>query len=261
MAIQNTLVGKLPIAVLKQNVLRNVLRNISLLLPEIFELVAGIKVEHVLMYYELIKASIIGNTRGLGLILEIPKKTAGPIFTFYRMIALPIKIFNDIFAVYNFDSDSFMLANYQRIYLLMTNAGVRKYATGSITVCPADKALLDVEILTCESQLYFQKAAKNGICRRSLLIQYDTLTLIRPQNVCIYRFPKQHQLKIRCPYDGTWKFDTQSLYGAGLIEDATTFEIATNEARTMPELHGATGLCREATPVYAPAEVPILSTQ
>jgi hypothetical protein len=49
--------------------------------------------------------------------------------------------------------------------------------------------------------------------------------------------------------------------GAGLIEDATTCEIATNEARTMPELHGATRLRLEAPPVYATVAVPILSTR
>jgi hypothetical protein len=50
MAIQNTLLGKLPIAILKPSVLHNVLRNISLLLPEKLELVAGIKIENVHMY-------------------------------------------------------------------------------------------------------------------------------------------------------------------------------------------------------------------
>jgi hypothetical protein len=43
MAIQNTLVGKLPIAVLKPSFLHNVLRNISFLLPKKIELVVGIK--------------------------------------------------------------------------------------------------------------------------------------------------------------------------------------------------------------------------
>jgi hypothetical protein len=74
------------------------------------------------MYYELIKASIIGNAHGLDVILEIPLKTAGQTFSLYRMIALPTEIFNDIFAAYNLDSDSFVLANGQRIYLLMTEA-------------------------------------------------------------------------------------------------------------------------------------------
>jgi hypothetical protein len=49
--------------------------------------------------------------------------------------------------------------------------------------------------------------------------------------------------------------------GAGLIENATTCEIATNEIRTMPELHGATRIRLDAPPVYTPEEIPILNTQ
>jgi hypothetical protein len=105
MAIQNTLLGKLAVAILKSSVLHNVLRNISLVLTEKFELVAGIKIENVHMYYELIKASILSNAHGLNLILEISLKTAGQLFTMYRMIVLPTKIFNDTFAVYKLDSD------------------------------------------------------------------------------------------------------------------------------------------------------------
>jgi hypothetical protein len=44
MAIQNTLVGKVPVAILKPSVLHNVLKNISLILPENYELIAGIKI-------------------------------------------------------------------------------------------------------------------------------------------------------------------------------------------------------------------------
>jgi hypothetical protein len=107
-----------------------------LLLPENFELIAGIKVENIHMYYELIKASIIGNAHGLNLILEIPLKTAGRIFTKSRMIALPTKVFNDTFAVYKLDTDYFGLANSQRDYLLMTGAGVQICTTGITVVQP-----------------------------------------------------------------------------------------------------------------------------
>jgi hypothetical protein len=259
MAIQNTLVGKLPVAILKPSLLHDVLKNISLILPETFEFVAGIKIEYIHLYYELIKVSVIGDAHGLKLVLEIPLKTAGQIFTMYRMIALLTKIFNGTFSKYKLDSDCFVLANGRRDYLLMTETEARKYTSGSLAVCPADKALLDVQTLTCESQQFFQKAVRDGTCRRHLLVNYEAPTLLRHQDVWIYHFLRQRQVTIRCPHDGTWKIDTQTLAGAGLIRDATTCEVATNEVRTMPELHGATRLHLDTPLVYAPAEVPILS--
>jgi hypothetical protein len=124
--------------------------------------------------------------------------------------------------------------------------------------CTADKALLDVQTLTCEYQVDFQKAARDGTCRRNLLVNYETPTLLRHQDVWIYHFPRQHQLTIRCPHDGTWMIDTQTLSGAGLIKVATC-QVAANEVRTMPELHGATSLHLDPPPVYSPAELPIFS--
>jgi hypothetical protein len=82
-------------------------------------LIAGIKIENIQLYYELIKASIIGDTYGLILVLKIPLKRAGQIFTMYRMVALPTEILNGTFAKYKLDSDFFVLANGQREYLLM----------------------------------------------------------------------------------------------------------------------------------------------
>jgi hypothetical protein len=99
------------------------------------------------------------------------------------MIALPTKTFEDSFAVYKLHTDYFGLTNGKRDYMLMTVADVQRCTAGSITVCPADKSLLDVQTLTCESEFYFQKTLKNGICRRSLLIHYETPTLVRHQDV------------------------------------------------------------------------------
>jgi hypothetical protein len=93
MAIQNTILEILPVAILKPNFLHDILSNISLLLPENFELVAGIKVENIHLYYLVIKGSIIGNAHGLNLILEIPLRTAAHIFTTYRIIVCLLRYF------------------------------------------------------------------------------------------------------------------------------------------------------------------------
>jgi len=65
----------------------------------------------------------------------------------------------------------------------MTAADVQKYSTGSIAICPADRALYDVRSITCESKLYIQTATKDGPCRRSLMLNYETSTLSRHGDV------------------------------------------------------------------------------
>jgi hypothetical protein len=49
------------------------------------------------------------------------------------------------------------------------------------------------------------------------------------------------------------------LYGAGLIHNVTMCSIASGEIRTLPEIHGAARTNLDATPVYTPDELPILS--
>jgi hypothetical protein len=65
MAVQNVLMGKLPVAILKPNVLHNIARNISLIMPETYKLAAGRKIENTHAYYELIQTSVVGNAHRL----------------------------------------------------------------------------------------------------------------------------------------------------------------------------------------------------
>jgi hypothetical protein len=160
MAVQTVLTGKLPIAILKPNVLHGILRNVSLIIPESYELAAGIKLEDIHEYYDLISTSMVGNAHGLCLILEIPLKSTNQIFSLYRIITLPTKVFDDIFAVYNLEYQFLGWTYNQRDYDRMTESDIRTCKVGHITICPADTAILDAQTLTCESELYFQRATK-----------------------------------------------------------------------------------------------------
>jgi hypothetical protein len=74
-AVQYTLSGKLPITIIGLNVLHSILRNISLCLPETYELIAGTKFDDIHAYYKLIKVTSVGTAHGIKLILEVSQKT------------------------------------------------------------------------------------------------------------------------------------------------------------------------------------------
>ena len=71
---------------------------------------------------------------------------------------------------YKLEYEYFGLSRSQRDYILMTVADVQKCNAGSITICPADRALYDTSSVTCESRLYFQTTYKDGLCKRSLMV-------------------------------------------------------------------------------------------
>jgi hypothetical protein len=55
----------------------------------------------------------------------------------------------------------------------MTESDIRACKVGSITICPANTAIMDAQI-TCESELFFQRATKERTCQRKLMVHYDT---------------------------------------------------------------------------------------
>ena len=67
-ATQSILQGKLPIALVKPTILNNILRNVTLNLPENYELVAGTSRENIHLYYDLIKVLVLGNVHGINVL-------------------------------------------------------------------------------------------------------------------------------------------------------------------------------------------------
>jgi hypothetical protein len=53
--------GRLPVNLITPTTLHNILRNVSLHLPENYELIVGARVENAHYYYDLFTVSVIGN--------------------------------------------------------------------------------------------------------------------------------------------------------------------------------------------------------
>jgi len=153
---------------------------------------------------------------------------------------------------YKLEYEYFGLSRSQRDYILMTPADVQKCNAGRITICPADRALYDTRSVTCECRLYFQTPAKDGLCKRSLMIPYRKPTLLRHGEVWVFHFPSQRQVNIRCPRNNVWVTRTRTLSGAGLIHYATRCSITTGEIRTLPELHVVADANLVAPSAYVP---------
>ena len=75
-SVQYALLGKLPVNLVTPVTLYRILTDISLNLPENYELVAGTKIQQVHTYYELVKVALVGNAHGVQLIIRVPLKTA-----------------------------------------------------------------------------------------------------------------------------------------------------------------------------------------
>jgi hypothetical protein len=88
-AIKHAIQGRLPINFINPTVLLGLLKNVSLHLPGVYELIAGVRSENVHLYYELIKVSVVATSHGIKLILHIHLKSNDQRFTLYKIILLP----------------------------------------------------------------------------------------------------------------------------------------------------------------------------
>ena len=100
----------------------NILRNVTLRLPEGFELIAGTNMENIHLYYDLTTVSVVANTHCIHLLLNVPLKSANRYFTLYKVISLPTRMSSDKFVHYSVDYSYLGLQNRQLAYVMLTEA-------------------------------------------------------------------------------------------------------------------------------------------
>jgi hypothetical protein len=106
------------------------------------------------LYYELATVTLVGNTHGIKIIVNVPSKTASQQFTLYKIIVLPSRMSDYNFVKYVTEFSYFGLDDSHRDYILLTEAHWNRCTKSSITLCPADIAIYSAQTVTCESSLF-----------------------------------------------------------------------------------------------------------
>ena len=91
-----------------------------------------------------------------------------------------------------------------------------------------------------------------------MLCSYRTPTLLHHGSKWAHHFPDQRQIKFRCPQDHCCPSRTVSLDGSGLIHNASTCHIATQELRTLPILSKAAELPLDTPQLFLPDSIPVV---
>jgi hypothetical protein len=73
-------------------ILQTILRNVTLQLPEVYELIVNSKTENVHLFYELARVSLVENIHGIKLIITLSLKIIQCHSTPYKIITLPERI-------------------------------------------------------------------------------------------------------------------------------------------------------------------------
>jgi hypothetical protein len=156
-AVQYSIQRKLPLKLISPIALQNILRNVTLKLPEGYELIAGTSLENIHLYYDLVRFSVVANVHSIKLLLRVPLKPANRHFTLFRIITFPIRFSSDKYVQYVVEHAYLGIQHSQQAYILLSETSFNRCKRSTFTICPADITVYRAQALTCEFSLYFQK--------------------------------------------------------------------------------------------------------
>ena len=258
--VQYAILGKLPIKFVNSAELQNILRNVTLQLPESYELLVGSNKESIHWYYELIKVAVVANGRSVSVVLTVPLKTADSHFTLFKLYALPTLVSPGKFVTYTIDYPYLALQPDQRSYLLLTEAEYNRCNKGRITLCFERTVVYSSQLLNCEASLFFHVENANLRCRRKVIFHHSRPILHHHEGLWIYHFPEKQRVALHCPHDDKPARKILTLTGNGLLHDAAGCSITSDSFRIFPELHGTTRAKVTAPTLHLP-ENPTIVTE
>jgi hypothetical protein len=141
-------------------------------LPEGYELIATTRSDNIYLYYELVSVVLIGNSQGIKITVIEPLIASNEYFTLYKVIVLPPCVSGYNFVRYSVDYSYIELSTIYGVYVVITEAYLRRCIIKRITLCPADIVIHNTHFISSEFILLFQANISNTKCKRYLLYNY-----------------------------------------------------------------------------------------
>ena len=83
-ALQYVHLGRIPMNLVSPTTLRELLRNVTLTLPEGLELIVGLRPNSVYLYHEVVEAIMLAGVHSFKLVLNFPLKTVNRQYELYK---------------------------------------------------------------------------------------------------------------------------------------------------------------------------------
>jgi hypothetical protein len=197
--------------------LQNIIKNVSLSLPEGYALMAGSDMGNMAWYYELVQASMLASPRGFIIVLTIPLTDVNRRYELYRTYSFYSKLSNHSFVRYAISGDFFAVNVHQQTHFTMTESELLRCKGQGIKVCPATRPVFSVEQETCPWSLYMKLEHSREVCSRQITTVAPHPTLERQGTALIYHFMAPIQVFFRCHQRTGWTMESLVLEGPGAL--------------------------------------------
>jgi hypothetical protein len=147
-ALQTVVSEKIPVRLIPPTTLLYILKKVSLNLPDLYRLVAGVDPSSVAWYFEYVQTTMVASLHGFMLILSIPLADASR-FELFQMHAFPAHVFNQTFVSYNPGSSYLAVSVLQRTHFTVTESELLQCKGIGFKVCPASRSVYSTQAETC----------------------------------------------------------------------------------------------------------------
>ena len=121
--------------------LREMLKSVAMVLPEGYELIAGLSPNNMLLYYEMVQVMVLDDTHSFNLVLYVPVKTVNRHFELFKIAVFPTRIFNNTHAKFVVEKEYLAINLLQRTYFTMSSTEISKCKEKHVMICPASQAV------------------------------------------------------------------------------------------------------------------------
>jgi hypothetical protein len=150
-ALQFVSLGKVPLNLIGPKVLREMLKSVAMILPEGYELIAGVSPNNIFLYYEMIQAMMLVDAHRLNLVLYVPLKTVNRHFELFKIAVFSTSIFNNTYARFVVEKEYLAINSLQRTYFTMSSSEISQCKGKHVMICPASQAVYTMEVDSCNT--------------------------------------------------------------------------------------------------------------
>jgi hypothetical protein len=236
----NTLVmGRFSPSLLSPIVLHGMLTNLTLNLPEGYELVMGTQYNNLFWYYKHVKAALLADLNCFMLVMNFPLTAVNRNYELYRVIAFPTKILNRTFASYKFEREYLAISTFRQSYLMVCENDVKRCEGETIKICPANDAAQSTLTKSCVLSVFFQRNNIREVCQRVVTTQQPSPVLRRLGGLILYFTPEPQPVHFRCREGSSWTTVRMQLQGTGTLQGAQSCHVTFGDLQLYAEVRGS----------------------
>jgi len=114
--------------------MQDILKNVTLNLPEGYELIMGAQFNNMPWYVKHVKRTLLADLYNFMVVIYFPLTMVDCKYELFKVIAFPSRILNTTYVRFDLDTDYFAISTLRQFYISLSEREMRQYEGDNIMV-------------------------------------------------------------------------------------------------------------------------------